>query len=102
MAVVFPFHLPQENQNFSFIDLKGNVNSGKAAKFLAEVSYYIASPFQRGRSFVRVLFVFLIVHVVGLYPCKVLETLQENYKSIKTSSIVVIAFDDYFRMIFVF
>jgi hypothetical protein len=39
MAVVFPIHLPQENQNFSLIDLKGNViNSGKAAKFLAEVS----------------------------------------------------------------
>jgi hypothetical protein len=33
--------LPQENQNFSFIDLKGNVvNSGKAAKFLAEVYFY--------------------------------------------------------------
>jgi hypothetical protein len=71
------------------------VNSGKAAKFLAEVSYFYDSfsHFQRGRGVLSGYYlVFLIVHVVGFIPCKVLETLQENYKSIKTSSIVVIAF----------
>jgi hypothetical protein len=52
MAVVFQLHLPQENQNLSFIDLKGNVvNSGKAAKFLAEVSYFyelLPAPERKG------------------------------------------------------
>jgi hypothetical protein len=53
--------LPQENQKFSFIDLKGNVvNSGKAAKFLAEVSYsMIALPFPERKEFCPVLFGFL-------------------------------------------
>jgi hypothetical protein len=71
MAVVFPLHLPQENQKFSFIDLKGNVvNSGKAAKFLAEVSYFYDSfSHFRERKVLSVLLVFLIVHVVG-YPAR--------------------------------
>jgi hypothetical protein len=56
--------LPQETKK-SFIDLKGNVNSGKAAKFLAEVSYFYDSPI-REEGVLSVLFVFLIVHVVGL------------------------------------
>jgi hypothetical protein len=84
MAVVFPLHLPQENQKFSFIDLKGNVvNSGKAAKFLAEVSYFYDSfsHFRERKGFVRTIG-FLDCSCCWI-PCKVLETLQENYKSIK-------------------
>jgi hypothetical protein len=78
MAVVFPIHLPQENQNFSLIDLKGNViNSGKAAKFLAEVSYfYDTSPISERKGVCPVLFGFLDCSCC-LVPCKVLETLQE-------------------------
>jgi hypothetical protein len=37
MAVVFPAHLPQENQNLLYRPQRNVVNSGKAAKFLAEV-----------------------------------------------------------------
>jgi hypothetical protein len=85
MAVVFRSICPKKTKNLSFIDLKGNVvNSGKAAKFLAEVSYFYDSfSFQRGRSFVRILFGFLDCSCCWFITCKVLETLQENYKSIK-------------------
>jgi hypothetical protein len=70
MAVPAPF--APRKPKFLFIDLKGNVvNSGKAAKFLAEVSYFYDSfSISEEGSFVRYYLVFLIVHVVGLYPAR--------------------------------
>jgi hypothetical protein len=56
---VFPAPFAPRKPKNLFIDLKGNVvNSGKAAKFLAEVSYsMIASPISREEgSFVRTIF----------------------------------------------
>jgi hypothetical protein len=82
MAVVFPFICPKKPKNFSFIDPK--MLQRKAAKFLLRFRtsmILLASPFPERKGVFRYYLVFLIVHVV--YNPAVLETLQENYKSIK-------------------